>query len=215
MNEPTLRQLSSKKNNVFRARDVVIKTFTDPSRFQTERKMGNLLENAGLLIPGRISVNEENWVIVYTYIDGSPVVDLIESTSLSQAEEIIRKICAWLVNFYAITLKKLGCQYILGDIHLRNFIYEEASKQVYGFDFEECRPGKIETDVARFYVFMLYYDPAFTPRKKTLAAYFWETISASLRLDESFFQDEVKRETKELLARRRLNRLIPSSSLCK
>jgi len=215
MSELTARQqLPSKKNFVYweqsRQQDVVIKVFTDKSRFQMEKDMGDLLDNSGLLTPVRLSVNEENLVIVYAYINGSPVVDLIESTELTYAEEIVGKICAWLVKFYSIILDRNGCQYILGDIHLRNFLYEEASNQIYGFDFEECRPGRIETDAARLYVFILNYDPAFTPRKKALAACFWKTIAASLGLDKTFFQQEVKRETAELLARRRLKRAIPS-----
>ncbi|MEN6460931.1 MAG: hypothetical protein ABFC94_06120 [Syntrophomonas sp.] len=210
--QPTRKQLTSKKNYVCWEQgehgDKVIKAFTDQSRFQMEKKMGDLVHNSGLLTPCRLSVNEENLVIIYEYVDGSPVVDLIESIELSQAEDIIRKICAWLVNFYSITLMKMGCQYILGDIHLRNFLYEQASNKVYGFDFEECRPGRIETDAARLYTFILHYDPAFTSRKKALVACFWETLSASLVLDETFFQQEVKRETAELMARRRCNRSL-------
>ncbi|MEN6325461.1 MAG: hypothetical protein ABFD18_04510 [Syntrophomonas sp.] len=207
--QPARQQLTSKKNYVYREQgehgDIVIKAFTDLSRFQVEKKMGDLVENSGLLTPCRLAVNEENLVIIYEYIDGSPVVDLIESIELSQAEDIIRKICTWLVNFYSITLMKMGCQYILGDIHLRNFLYEQASNKVYGIDFEECRPGRIETDAARLYTFILNYDPAFTARKKNLVACFWETLSASLVLDETFFQQEAKRETAELMARRRYN----------
>lgn len=211
--QSTREQLPSKKNYVYRDRgegqDIVIKTFTDQSRFQTEKEIGDLLDKSGLLIPSRFSIEEESLSIVYAYVDGSPVVDLIEEIELSQAEEIISKICEWLLNFYSIIQKKKGCQYILGDIHLRNFLYEEASNRVYGLDFEECRPGRIETDAARLYVFILHYEPAFTPRKKVLADYLRKSLSASLVLDETFFQQEVKRESEELLVRRQ-KRLIPS-----
>lgn len=217
MNEPKREQLPSKKNHVFREmgehRDAVFKIFTDPSRFQTEKKMGDLLENSGLLIPERLSVNEETLQIVYHFIDGLPVVDLIETIELSQAEDMIKRICRWLVDFYSITRGKTGSQYILGDIHLRNFIYEESSHKVYGLDFEECRPGRIETDAARLCVFILYYDPAFTQRKKTLTACFRETLFAALALDESFFQQEIKRETADLLARRHARKGLDSLAL--
>jgi len=198
-----LERLPSKKNYVYRDRDTIIKIFTDQHRFQTEKEMGDILRNSGLSTPVRLGVKEERLEIVYNYINGSPVVDLIDNTELARAEEIFDKICAWLVKFYSIILQKKGYQHILGDAHLRNFLYEEASNQVYGLDFEECRPGRIETDAARLYVFILHYDPAFTPRKKALAAFFWKTIAASLALDETFFQQEVMRETAELLARRR------------
>lgn len=211
MNKLKNQQLPSKKNHVFREigkhSDAVLKTFTDQSRFHTEKKMGDLLENSGLLIPERLAVNEEDLQIVYHYIDGVPVVDLIETIELSQAEEIIKKICKWLVDFYSINRGKTGSQYILGDIHLRNFVYEEKSGLVYGLDFEECRPGRIETDAARLCVFILHYDPAFTQRKKALTACFHDTLFAALALDESFFQQEIKRESADLLARRRTRRV--------
>jgi len=147
-------------------------------------------------------------VIGYDYIDGVAVVDLIESAELIKAEAIIAAICAWMRKFYAIIFEKKGSQYILGDIHLRNFLYNESSGQLYGFDFEECRPGRLESDAARLYVFILHYEPAFTPRKIALADYFRETFFAFAALDETFFQQEVKRETEELLARRQ-KRVVP------
>lgn len=213
MNEQTAcEQLPSKKNYVYKKRagseDVVIKVFTAQDRFKTEKQMGEMLENSGLLTPRSLYVNEASLIIMYSYVNSSPVVDLIETLELTKAEEIIEKICAWLVDFYSITLKTMGCQYILGDIHLRNFLYEEATNQVYGLDFEECRPGRIETDAARLFVFILHYEPAFTPRKKALAAGFWESLNALLVLDEKFFHQEIERETKELLERRK-NRSMP------
>ncbi len=195
-------RLPSKKNEVVRHGDVVIKTFSDLNRFQMEKEIGDLLENSGLLIPVRLSVDEPGLRIKYKYIKGTPVVDLIEDIGLSHARKIFSKICVWLVGFYNLTRKEKGCQCILGDIHLRNFLYEEASGQIYGLDFEECRCGRIESDAARLYVFILHYDPAFTQRKKTLAAIVRDNLTVALGLDGSFFQAEVERETRELLDRR-------------
>lgn len=195
-------RLPSKKNNVVRYGDNVSKSFTDRSRFQMEKKIGDLLVDSDLLTPARQAVDEPGLTIRYEYVRGIPVVDLIEAIQLNQAEEIISKICAWMINFYALTLRKTGSQYILGDIHLRNFLYEEISQQIYGLDFEECRCGRIESDAARLYVFILHYDPAFTLRKKRLAASIRDTLLTSLELDETFFHYEVERETNELLIRR-------------
>jgi tRNA A-37 threonylcarbamoyl transferase component Bud32 len=203
-------KLPSKKNHVYREsglnQDVVVKMFTAAHRFNTEKEIGELLEDSNLTFPPRVAVDDENLTIIYSYINGYPVVDLIEDIEMSEAQDIIRKICAWLLEFYAVIRQKKGCQYILGDIHLRNFLYEKASHQVYGLDFEECRPGRIETDAARLYVFILYYEPAFTARKKDLTACLWQTLAEALVLDEELFQQEVERETQELLARRRHKR---------
>ncbi len=207
MIKPTTgERLLSKKNFVYRERgeqqDVVVKIFSDLKRFQREREIGDLLQGSSLATPARYSCDENSLTIIYQFVEGSPVVDFIENTELSEAEDIIGKICVWLLEFYSIIRGKQGCQYILGDIHLRNFIYNRVSQQVYGFDFEECRIGQIESDVARLFVFILHYDPAFTPRKKALANYLWENLSAPLALDETLFQQEVKRETLELINRR-------------
>lgn len=195
-------RLLSKKNKVVRHGDIIYKTFSDRSRFQMEKEIGDLLENSGLLTPARLSVDEPGLTIKYENIKGPYAVDLIENIELSQTWEIFGKICNWLAGFYTLTLREKGCQWILGDIHLRNFIYECASGQIYGFDFEECRHGRIESDAARLCVFILHYDPAFTERKKTLAAFVRENLTSSLGLDEPFLQSEVERETKELLIRR-------------
>jgi predicted Ser/Thr protein kinase len=204
----TRESLPSKKNFVYRCHgkhsDTVTKIFTDQKRFETEKHIVDLMQFSGIRIPERLSVDQDGQEIAYRYINGVPVVEHIEGTDLILVEEVLRKICAWLIDFYIIISEKKGCQYILGDIHLRNFLYEETSRQVYGIDFEECREGRIETDVARLYAFILHYDPALTPRKKMLAAFMLETMSEGIALDKAFFQEELARETEELLARRAL-----------
>lgn len=196
----------SKKNQVFHIRgehyDWVKKVFADPLGFQTEKMTGDLLADTSLTVPGRLFLDEDRLTIGYEYINGYPVVNIIEKADSKKATEVMEKICSWLVEFYDICRKKTGQQYIWGDIHLRNLLYEEKTGMVYGVDFEECRPGRMETDAARIYVFVLHYDPAFTERKKQLARFLRETLSASLRLDEEFLEQEILRETEELLARR-------------
>ncbi len=210
MNKFIGEQLPSKKNHVIRKcgehQDIVVKKFSDPGRFQKEKEMGEILQDTGLLIPPRLAWDEKELTIIYSYIDGEPVVDLIENIEWEKTRPIFMQICDWLVQFYRLTRQKMGCQYILGDIHLRNFIYNEASAELYGLDFEECRPGRIETDAARLWVFILNYDPAFTERKQLLAALVKDNLFAALNLDESFFKQEVARETAELTKRRSIRK---------
>lgn len=195
-------RLPGKKNEVIRYGDIVSKTFSDRSRFQMEKEIGDLLGDSGLHTPARLLVDEPGLTIKYRHIKGTPAVDLIEDTEFSQARIIFSEICTWLAEFYTLIRREKESQWILGDVHLRNFLYEEASGQIYGFDFEECRRGRIESDAARLYVFILHYDPAFTRRKRMLAALVRENLTASLGLDENFFQAAVERETRELLVRR-------------
>lgn len=209
MNDQLVKErFLSKKNDVYRSqekgKDTVVKVFSDRGRFENEEAIGNILIGTSLLIPDRLWVDAQALTISYSYLNASPVVDMIESRPLSQVKNIIRQICDWLAAFYTAVLQELGTQYILGDSHLRNFLYDEESRQVYGIDFEDCCPGRIETDLARLYTFILYYDPAFTRRKKALAAYLWDIASHRMVLDEDFYREEVKRETTELITRRQL-----------
>lgn len=208
MHKPQTRKpLLSKKNYIYREeigqQETVVKIFTDFGRFQMEKDIGTLLQESDLLIPPRISVDEHNQKLVYTYIPAVPLVDIIETAEPEQAREMIAQVCAWMMKFYQIIREKMGRQYILGDVHLRNFILAEDSAQVYGVDFEECRPGRIETDVARLFVFILHYEPAFTTRKIALAEYVQKVFFASLELDRNFYLQEIDRELEEMRQRRR------------
>ena len=207
MNDISEREmLPSKKNHIYREQmgqqEVVVKQFTDPGRFRMEKEIGELLQDTDLCIPRRLAVNEQKQEIIYEYIASVTLVDLIETTELEWALEKIAQICAWMMKFYTILQEKTGRQYILGDVHLRNFICDDRGGLVYGVDFEECRPGRIETDVARLYTFILHYEPAFTARKIKLSEYVQKTFLAALDLNEKFYLQEVARETEELLQRR-------------
>lgn len=199
-------QFPSKKNYVYwDLRDeckIVTKVFTEQRRFLTEKRIVDILDDTDLLTPFRISIDETSLTIIYTYEDAIPVVEYIENKNLELAKHIFKYICEWLIDFYRIIKERKGKQYILGDIHLKNFLYDEKTDSLYGIDFEECRPGRIETDVARLYVFILNYDPALTVRKKELATYICEYLFDSLDLNNDFFLQEVKRETQEMIARR-------------
>ena len=198
--------LPSKKNHIYREQagqqEVVVKHFTDPIRFHMEKEIGELLQETDLSTPRRLSVNEQEQEIIYAYVPAVPLVDIIETEDLDKLYTIFTRMCTWMMKFYSIIQEKTGQQYILGDVHLRNFLYDDRDGQVFGVDFEECRPGRIETDVARLYTFILHYEPAFTPRKKALADYLLKKFHSFIELNEDFLQSEIGRETAELLLRR-------------
>ncbi len=199
--------LPSKKNHIYREQtgrqEVVVKQITDPGRFQMEKEIGTLLQETDLATPRRLAVNNQEQKIIYAYIPAVPLVDIIETEDLDKLYTVFTRMSVWMMKFYTIIREKADKQYILGDVHLRNFIYDDREGVVYGVDFEECRPGRIETDVARLYTFILHYEPAFTPRKKALADYLLKKFAALTELNEDFLQSEIERETAELLLRRR------------
>lgn len=200
--QPGVERLPSKKNDVYRFGDVVIKRFTDSGRFEMETEIGSLLENSGLNTPPRLAVNPLALTNIYRFVEALPVVELIETVSWDQATAMLDKIWQWMQDFYILTLDRKGIQYILGDVHLRNFLYRQESQQIYGLDFEECRPGRIETDLARFYVFLLHYDPALTPRKRALGAYWLELLAGHPMIGHAFLHEEMERESAAMKARR-------------
>lgn len=199
--------LPGKKNLVIHRKeadnDIVIKKFSSRERFQRENNMMDLMKDSGLLVPQRLNYDEKELTVTYAFIDGDAVADLIEDTDWGRVQAVFMRLCSWLVQFYNITLHKMKCQYILGDIHLRNFIYNHSTDQIFGLDLEECRPGRIETDIARLIVFTLNYEPAFTQRKHNLAEFIKETMFKAFPLEEGFFLQEIHRETQELIQRRR------------
>lgn len=202
--------LPSKKNHIYREQtgqqEVVVKQITDPGRFQMEKEIGTLLQETDLATPRRLEVDDQEQKIIYAYIPAVPLVDIIDVVEMKKAQEMMDQICTWMMKFYDFMREKKGRLYILGDVHLRNFIYDDTAGLVYGVDFEECRPGRAETDVARLFTFMLHYEPAFTARKIELAEYMQKKLFSALDLDEKFYLQEVTRETEELLQRRRKNR---------
>jgi len=202
--------LPSKKNHIYREQTgqqtVVVKQFTDPQRFRMEKEIVTLLQDTILAVPRCLDVNVQQQQITYEYIPAVPLVDLIETAEGEQAQAMIAQVCAWMIMFYQIIREKTDQRYILGDVHLRNFICHETTGQIYGVDFEECRPGRIETDVARLFTFILHYEPAFTARKIELADDLQKIFFNAMALDKNFYLQEINRETQELLQRRQKNR---------
>lgn len=202
-----MERLGGKKNLVFRIRDngldIVRKTFTDPVSYRTEKQMGQILQGSGLRTPKLLGFDDGSLTIEYEYIDGLVAIDLVESASLDQAKYMTDGICKWLISFHRISREKTGDQYIWGDAHFRNLIYRESTGHVYGIDFEECRIGRRESDLARLYVFLLNYDPPYTERKKILADEIINYFEGEFALDRDFLNKEIEREERELLERRK------------
>lgn len=202
-----MERLPGKKNLVFRIRnngvDIVRKTFTDSASYRTERQMGQILQGSGLRIAKLLSFDDENLTIEYEYVNGLAATELIESIPLAEAKHLADCICHWLISFHRICREKTGKQFIWGDAHFRNLIYQESTGYIYGVDFEECRIGRPESDIARLYVFLLNYDPPFTERKKMLADYIINHFEQELVLDREFLYEEIDREGRELIERRK------------
>ena len=201
------QKLPSKKNQVYKReylsngekRFAVEKEFSDDGRFFTELKVGRLLEKSGLHMPALLDVQDpaENrpGKLVYEYIEGSVALDALSF-------EVISLIIRWLKRFYELTLEKTGEQMVLGDIHLRNFIYSTADREIYGFDFEEARAGAIEEDAARLFLFITTYEPEYSERNLELAGRFLNEAITQFNLDRSRFFENIFAEAVDMAKRR-------------
>lgn len=168
-----------------------------------ELSMVRRLERAGVAVAPILRAEEP--VILYRYLEGSTLADLLdraegdESLAARLEEEAFPALCRWLEGFY-----RASGGMILGDAHLRNFIHLAGEKKVAGVDFECCRPGEPETDVARLAVYTLTYDPALTQVKRDLASRLLRDCCWTLGLRLPLLERELFSELFALCARRRL-----------
>ncbi len=92
---------------------------------------------------------------IFTY---QTLLQLLEVGTLTSS--IIAELIHWIKEFYSIT------GMILGDAHLRNFIYSDG---IYGVDFETAKKDLPEEDLATLILFTFTYYPMFTEDKIVVA----------------------------------------------
>jgi len=221
--------LYSKKNRVLtclydgsgQSRKAVEKTFADSRGFSVEWDIMQSLKGANIRIPELLDIDKEKARIIYAYIAGETLLSYLEKWEIEDeplknqlvvesktaiqdpsCERIIQDLCDWLIDFYGSIKKITGESVILGDIHLRNFIYSPGNGGIYGLDFEDCKHGTPETDIARLCVFILTYDPPYTKVKIRMAGNLLLRLSKGLALDQTRLRSEMNRELAELKERR-------------
>lgn len=207
-------RLLSKKNSVYR-REYIIegkkqwqveKEFTDSRCYRVEMEIVEKLADSGLAVPGILRVQppveDKPGVIVYEYIEGLTALDYLEQNYLAQGVVMLEKIICWLSDFYKITKELLQEQWILEDIHLRNFVYNVDSDCLYGLDFENACPGKIERDIAKLFLYIPTYEPAFTSKKLKLAAAFMDRAKQVFTLEKTCLLRELHKEASAMSLRR-------------
>lgn len=204
----------SKKNNVYKRERVVEgkkqwlveKEFTDVCRYYREMGIMQQISSSGLAVP-RVLWHQppgpDNFgVITYQYIVGLTVLEYLEQDQIAQCADMLKEIIRWLADFYRVTKELLGEQWILGDIHLKNFIHSSTDNCLYGLDFEEACPGLIEQDIAKLLVYIPTYQPAYTPEKLKLAADFVKEAAQTFGLAKADLLCQVEREVAAMSARR-------------
>jgi hypothetical protein len=203
-------RLRSKRNVVERcflpgAGWVVRKDFEDNREgYRTELEMLRRLTGALVRVPPVIWAEEP--VILSRWINGETLADLLDQAEASPGREkqlarAVPLLCRWLGEFY-----EASGGLILGDAHLRNFLLfsRGLERKLYGVDFEACRPGAREEDIARLAVFTLTYDPALTEKKRRLAGMLLGECRKRLELSLPRLEEALFRELEGLCSRRSL-----------
>jgi len=188
------KKFDSKKNTVAYVtiddKPRVLKWFVPGLKRQMKTEY-NILKNGSLKIniPVVHEMDEENNVIVMSYITGKNLCDILndEKTEIIEKERLIVLLAEWFADFHKFFKKEENFQ-IRGDSNLRNFIYND---RIWGVDFEESRIGKPVEDIASLCSSILTTDPMFTNEKFRLCKLFIESYLKLAPVGINNINDEI------------------------
>lgn len=222
-------KLESKKNEVYQVKEngkkFVVKIFSDEQKYKTELFILDTLTGMNLKILKRAKLNFDEKMIglgkenalVYQWIEGKTLLECIEEVECLQLGG--RKQEAWYIDemlnclssWYEAMRHATGENWIVGDIHLRNFLYNQEEKTVYLIDYEECRKGRIEEDLGRLAAHMVTYDSNYPKEKAWQAEYLINKAVSSLGADFAFVEEEKDKSMTEINRRREAKNLEKSA----
>ena len=201
MAEQTLAQYFSRRNSAALVQTAegqfVVKTFGEESAFQKERAIYSLLQNTQL--PCARVIRAEEKTLTLTRLPGQNLVDCLqqqEQTGFPQWD-VWEKLVAWLAAFQ----KHTG--FVMTDVNLRNFLYDERTKILYGLDFEECERGGMLIPAAAVAAYIRVYKPENTPIKQKISQYVLKRFADSCALEPEALAQESERQEAKLLERRK------------
>jgi len=188
------KQFESKKNTLayvtMKDKPRVLKWFVPSFKRQMETEYNVLKKGSSdLNIPFLYEKDNQNNVLILSYIVGENLCDLIndEEISFEEKKRLIILLADWFVKFHTFFKKEEGfC--IRGDSNLRNFIFTD---KIWGVDFEEFRPGKPIEDIAGMCSSILSTDPIFTSEKFKLCEIFRESYKESVDWFLNDLYDEI------------------------
>ena len=174
------KKFYSKKNTVAYVtiddKPRVLKWFVPGLKRQMKTELNILKKGSSKInIPAIHEMDEENNVIVMSYITGENLCDILndEKTEFVEKERLIVLLAEWFADFHKFFKLEEDFQ-IRGDSTLRNFIYND---RIWGVDFEETRIGKPVEDIAVLCASVLTTNPMFTNEKFRLCKLFIEHYS--------------------------------------
>ena len=201
MAEETLVKYKSRRNSARLVQTdggrVVIKTFAEEEVFQKELQIYRLLQDKDL--PCAKVIRAENNTLVLSELPGQNLVECLEQQERMGQPiwDVWEKLVEWLTAFTRHT------GFVMTDVNLRNFLYDENTKILYGLDFEQCGPWDMMIPAARVGAYIRTYKPENTPIKQEISQYVLGLFAQSWGLEADTLLQESERQEMEILQRRK------------
>ena len=201
MAEIILRQYKSRRNRAVLVQTekgtAVVKTFSAEEAFQKELQIYERLRNTDIPCAQVLSVRDN--MLMLSCLPGKNLVECLQQQEERKQPlwDVWDQLAAWLISFHRQT--GLG----MTDVNLRNFIYDENTKTLYGLDFEECSPCDISIPAARAAAFIRTYKPENTPLKQEISRYLLRRFAEEYEMEVEALTAESARQEAILLTRRK------------
>lgn len=168
---------------------IIQKQYHQESAYRRELLVYEKLRTSDL--PHARILQSGDMTICLANLPGKTLLEVLESQeAFGHVEKTVwQKLADWMVEFSRVT------GFVMTDVNLRNFLWEEESETVYGLDFEECAEGELITSAARLAAYIRTYTPEQTPVKQKIAKIVLEEFSRRLGADlQMLFLETEKQE---------------------
>lgn len=200
----------SKRNRVMLVEEAenkyVIKQFTGRADYDREVEMYRIL-NGTIHTPRIWNTDTKDISICMTYLPGMTALQILEEQEKGPVSGIDFRIWQQLLEFLQSFYEQMdqsGYQsFCLGDLNLRNYIYNQEEQCFYGVDFELCQTGFREKDIANLCAYILLYDPKESEHKKVIAEFIIQFVCKEWGMDRKCLIKEVDAEKKTKITQRR------------
>jgi len=91
---------------------------------------------------------------------------------------------------------------ILGDMNLRNFIWQQDKNKIVRVDLESVKPGRIAEDLGQMLAFLISYDPPFSERKLKTGSSLCDYLANRLTVAREEIEKELRAELQIIGSRR-------------
>lgn len=178
MEKQLMQSFQSRRNRVqlmqTEAGPVVIKRFREEASYRRELEIYKTLGNTSVACPKLLAAEEKQ--LVLSLLPGKTLVDCLQQQEETgkPAWEVWQQLTDWLISFWQHT------GFIMTDVNLRNFLYDEKTAVLYGLDFEQSAQGTMALCAAALAAFVRTYRPENTPLKLEISQYILELFAKKL-----------------------------------